>query len=97
MDKVIAEILQRNGFIESVEVKGRPSKRFMFLDVRAKRKIEGVRFYSKPSVHQYIGYKEIKVAKGGHGLTVLSTPKGVMTGKQAKQEKVGGELLFQVW
>ena len=41
MDKVIAEILQRNGFIESVEVKGRPSKRFMFLDVRAKRKIEG--------------------------------------------------------
>ena len=96
-DKAIADILSREGFIESSEVKGRPSKRFIFINLRSKREIEGVRFLSKPSTHRYSGHKEIKSVKGGHGTLLVSTSKGIMTNKDARREKVGGELLFEIW
>ncbi len=97
MDKAVLEILGRYGFVGQVEVKGRPSKRFIFVDLRGKRQIEGCAFLSKPSLKQYIGYKEIRRVKGGHGLLVLSTPKGVLEGGAARKEKIGGQLLFEVW
>ena len=96
-DKAIADILGKEGFVGDSETKGRPSKRYIFVELRAKRKIEGVKFLSKPSVHTYAGYKELKKVKGGHGTLVVSTAKGIMTGERAKREKVGGELLFKVW
>ena len=96
-DKTIADILVRQGFIESTEIKGRPSKRFIFINLRGSRDIEACVFISKPSVHEYAGYKELKSVKGGHGTLIISTPKGIMTAVEAKREKVGGELLFKIW
>ena len=97
MDNAVLEILSKYGFVDSVEVKGRPAKRFIHVGLRGKRSMEGCRFLSKPSVKRYLGYREIRRVKGGHGILVLSTPKGIMTGGLAKKEKAGGELLFEVW
>jgi len=96
-DKAVADILLRRGYVSSVEVKGRPSKRFIFIGLRAERQVEGIRFLSKPSVHVYKGYKEFRLVKGGYGTLVVSTPKGIMTGQGARREQVGGELLFEMW
>ena len=97
VDKAVADILLRRGYVNSVETKGRPSKRFLFIGLKAERAIEGVRFLSKPSIHQYKGYKELRTVKGGYGTLVVSTPKGIMTGQGARREQVGGELLFEIW
>src|SRR3989344_3254782 len=91
IDKTILEILSRHGFVGSVEVKGRPSKRFIFVELRAKRSIEGCKFLSKPSIKTFSGYREIRKVKGGYGCLVLSTSKGVMDGSVARKEKVGGQ------
>ncbi|MEK7478972.1 MAG: 30S ribosomal protein S8 [Patescibacteria group bacterium] len=96
-DKDIADMLSRHGFVGAVEVKGRPGKRFLIVGLQGKRAIEGAKFLSKPSVREYAGYRELGRVKGGRGLLVLSTPKGIIDGVTAKREKVGGELLFEVW
>jgi len=60
-------------------------------------KINDVQRISKLSRRVYFHVKDIKPIKYGHGLLVLSTPKGIMTGKQARKEMVGGEVLFKIW
>jgi small subunit ribosomal protein S8 len=52
---------------------------------------------SKPSLRVYKGCDEIRQVRSGLGVAILSTPKGVMTGKSARLEKVGGEVLCEVW
>lgn len=96
-DKTIAEILERYGYVGEVEVKGRPSKRCIIIGLKSKRLMEGCKFLSKPSLRRYAGYKDIYRVKGGRGLLVVSTPKGVMEGGEAKKQKAGGEFLFEVW
>lgn len=97
MDKSISDTLLRAGFVSKVEIKGRPSKRFIYLDLRGERPIGGLKFLSTPSVRRYSGYAELKKVKSGFGFSVLSTPKGIMTDTQARREKVGGQLLFSIW
>ena len=97
MDKAIIDVLERHGFVGSSEVKGRSSKRFVFVNLKARRPIDGLKFISKPSVRRYFGYREIRRVKGGHGVLLLSTPQGIITGEEARKEKVGGEALFEIW
>jgi len=97
MDKAVADTLQRGGFIHKIEVKGRPSKRSMYIELRSDRRVEGMRFLSKPSVRRYVKHDEIRKVKGGYGMLVLSTPKGILSGDQAWREKTGGQILFEVW
>jgi small subunit ribosomal protein S8 len=52
---------------------------------------------SKPGRRVYIGYKDLKSVRSGMGLSILSTPKGILTDRQAREEKVGGELLCRIW
>jgi len=52
---------------------------------------------SKLSKRIYFGVKDIRTVKGGKGLLVLSTPKGILTDRQARKEGVGGEALFKIW
>ena len=52
---------------------------------------------SKPGVRIYSGYRDVSRVKYGLGINILTTPKGLMTGKKAKQERVGGELLCKIW
>ena len=59
--------------------------------------ITGVKFISKPSRRLYVGYKDIRRVKSGYGLSVISTPIGVVSGSEARKSKVGGEILFEIW
>ncbi|HAX42201.1 MAG: 30S ribosomal protein S8 [Bryobacteraceae bacterium] len=59
--------------------------------------ISNIERVSRPGCRVYVGHKEIPKVLGGLGVNILTTPKGVMTGKSARQEGVGGELLCQIW
>jgi small subunit ribosomal protein S8 len=59
--------------------------------------IRHIERYSKPGRRVYQGYKEVKRVLDGLGIAILSTSQGVMSDRQAKQKKVGGEILCTVW
>ncbi|MDP1743301.1 MAG: 30S ribosomal protein S8 [Candidatus Amesbacteria bacterium] len=52
---------------------------------------------SKPGSRVYMGFKSLRLVLGGMGIQILSTPKGIMTGRQARKLKVGGEVICKVW
>lgn len=56
-----------------------------------------VKIYSTPGRKWYVAAKDIKQVLGGLGVSLVSTPQGILTGKEAKAKKVGGELLFDIW
>ncbi|MDO8470026.1 MAG: 30S ribosomal protein S8 [bacterium] len=97
MDAAVVEVLRRYGFVKAVEVKGRGVKRILDIEVNPDRPIRGVTFVSKPSLKRYGGYRALKPVKQGHGLLVLSTPRGVKSAMDARREQVGGQLLFEIW
>ncbi len=97
MDYAVAEELVRYGFLKRVEIKGRAPKKTLEVALNPEKPIIGVKFLSRPSLKRYSGYDEFKPIKGGHGLLMVSTSKGVMSGVRAKKEQVGGQVLFEVW
>jgi len=97
MDLAILEKLLQAGFIGKVEVKNRLSKKELEILLTGKRPIQGLKFFSRPSIKTYVSFKKILPFKGEKGLIVLSTPKGIKSGYEAKKEKVGGQLLFGVF
>lgn len=97
MDHAVADQLVRYGFFKKTEIKGRAPKRSLEVVCNPDRPIQGVRFLSRPSLRRYSRHDALRPVKGGNGLLVISTSKGVMTGVQAKKEKVGGQVLFEIW
>ncbi len=101
MDFAVAELLGKYKYVESVAKKGRMPKRIIEIklkyDANGQGAITGARFISKPSRRIYFGYKDLKAVRQGYGISALSTPKGVMSNLQARKDKVGGQLLFEIW
>lgn len=97
MDYAILEELKRYGFVKKIEIKGRPPKRILEVVFGKERNMQGLKIISKPSVRRYSGYEDFKAVKGGRGLLIVSTSKGIMSGVRARKEKVGGQLLFEIW
>lgn len=97
----IAEKLKGRGFVKSVEKKGRKGIKLLEVELMYKPDgtgvIEDVKRLSKPGRRLYGKSKEIQAVRGGRGVLVISTPSGVMTGEEAREAKVGGELLFTAW
>jgi small subunit ribosomal protein S8 len=97
----IAEKLKDAGFIASIEKKGKKVKKT--LDVVLKYRdngmpvISGVKRISKPGRRMYKSVLDIVPVRYGKGALLLSTPAGIMTDKEAKKAKVGGEALFEIW
>ncbi len=86
-------------FIKGYEVKGEIKKNIT-IDLayeEDKPAISDVKIYSKPGMRFYISYKNLKPVLSGFGYSILSTSKGIMTGREAKKAKLGGELLFSFW
>ncbi|MBI2278589.1 MAG: 30S ribosomal protein S8 [Candidatus Brennerbacteria bacterium] len=96
-DLEIAKTLARYGFLQNIEVKGRAMKKIIEVEFNASRPIRDVKFKSTPSVARYVGYRDVKSVKQGHGLLVMTTPKGILAGHEARKERVGGKLLFEIW
>lgn len=96
----IAEVLKKEGFIKDAEKKtvgGKPSLIVNLLTENRIPKVKGVSRVSKTSKRIYKKYSEIRLVKNGYGAVVLSTSKGVMSGRDARKEKLGGEVLFTIW
>ncbi|MFC1623529.1 30S ribosomal protein S8 [Patescibacteria group bacterium] len=97
----IANLLKKEGFIKSVAKKGKKVKKTLEMelsyDEKGVSKVSDVKRVSKPSKRIYLGAKDIRPVRGGKGILVLSTPKGVITGDQARKKKVGGEALFKIY
>lgn len=91
--------LKELDYIESYEIEGETIKE---MTVQLKY-IEGVpaltdvKIFSTPGRRWYTPYKEIRPVLGGMGRVIISSSKGILTDREAKQERVGGELLFHVW
>lgn len=94
--KAIADVMVKNGYLEKVEVKNGDLKLY-FRYKDGKPTIRGVKRISKPSVRVYTGYRDVPSVKEGRGICVLSTPRGIMSGVEARKQHVGGEILCFIW
>jgi small subunit ribosomal protein S8 len=98
----IAQILEREGYVNGVEAidedgpRGSVLVHLRYLQGNESA-IHELRRVSKPSRRAYVGSAEIPRVKNGLGVAILSTSRGVMTGKDAREQNVGGELLCTVW
>ena len=99
MKESLANILKREGYVADVAVDGKTIKKLKIqLKYQGKKSvIEGLRRISKPGLRHYVGATEIPRVLGGMGVSVISTPEGVMTGTQARKKNLGGELLCYIW
>ncbi len=97
----IADRLVEAGYIVSATKRGKKVKKTLDVSLKYDKSgihaIQGVKRSSKPGRRMYLGVAEIFPVKFGNGERILSTPAGIMTGKEARQKNVGGEELFIIW
>ena len=97
----IVKVLQREGYLSAVSRRGKKAKRTIVCDIAygedGQPVMNQVRRVSKPSRRIYKGVNELRSVRQGLGLSVLSTPKGILTDREARRERVGGEVLFLIW
>ncbi len=101
MKKAIADILVNEGFIKSAEVVEQDGHSNILIVLKYGKKNEKVitnlKRISKPGLRVYCGHEELPSVLGGLGIAIISTSKGVMTDKEARKLKIGGEVLAYVW
>jgi small subunit ribosomal protein S8 len=97
----IARILKEEGYINNFVVKGEGVKKivriFLRYDARGTSSITYLARVSRPGRRVYVGSHQIPRVLGGYGINIVSTSRGLMSGKTARREKVGGELLAEVY
>ncbi len=91
--RAIADVMKNAGFVAGIAIDGRN----LAVSLNAERPFNHIKRLSKPGLRRYVKTSEIPTPFSGLGTVILSTPKGVMTGHQAKKQKVGGELICEVW
>lgn len=96
----IAKLLEKKGFIEKAVKAGKKEKKSIEITLKYDNKvpaISGLRRISKPGQRIYLPAKKIRPVRGGYGLAIISTSQGLMTNKEAKKQKLGGEILCEIW
>ena len=97
----IARILKEEGYIANYKATEEDGHKIIrvYLKYTATNEavIRDLKRVSRPGCRVYVGRDEIRRVQGGLGICILTTPKGVMTGRQARRESVGGEILCEVW
>ncbi len=97
----IAKALQTLGYVKAANIKKVGNHEMLeivlFYEKDGSHKIKGSKRVSKPSKRVYLGVSDIKPVKFGTGALFISTPKGILTDREARKEMVGGEALFQIW
>lgn len=99
--EAISRVLLAEGFLDGVDVAGEQPKRTLALKLRYSDKhepvIRGLRRVSRLSLRRYTGAARMPRVRGGLGVQILSTPLGLMTDREARRKKVGGEILMAIW
>lgn len=101
MREGIAKVLKEQKYISNYKVVKNNKQGMMRVYLRygdnGQPSIAKLKRYSKPSRREYVGVKDVPNIRAGYGLAILSTSRGIMSGGQAKEQNVGGELLCVVW
>lgn len=97
--QVVVEKLKELGFVKNVTVEGDVIKKITveLQYSNGSPSLTDVQLHSKPGARMYVAYRKLKPVLGGIGYSFLSTSKGIMTDKESKKAKLGGELLFSIW
>ncbi len=94
-------ILKQEGYIHSFKQVEHEGREYLIVNLKyvkdKENVIHGLRRVSRPGLRIYSGAQEIPEVHGGLGIAILSTPKGLLTGKDARKQNVGGEVLAHVW
>ena len=96
----IAKLLEKEGLIDGVEKYGRTVQKAIKIELKYENRdaqIRGARRLSKPGQRLYSAHSDIPYVRYGKGVVIISTPKGLMTDREARRKKMGGELLFEIW
>jgi small subunit ribosomal protein S8 len=93
----IANKLRELGFLEEVEDAPRTLRITLSRDKTGRPRLHGVKRLSKPGRRLYAGYGEAHQVKGGTGARILTSSSGIVTDKEARRDRVGGEALFEIW
>jgi len=101
LKREVCRVLKEEGFIQDCVLQEEPRPGVIRVTLRytADREavVQGIRRVSRPSLRVYQGARDLQPVRSGLGISILSTSQGVMTGKQARKENVGGEVLCEVW
>ncbi len=96
----ISKVLERKGFIRGIEMRKLRGKRILELELRylktGESAIAELKRISKPGVRRYSGALQLRRVRGGYGIAIISTSKGVMTDREAKEQGFGGEILCEI-
>ena|SRR3990167_10784662 len=97
----LARLLEGEGFVSTVEVKGINKKMSIIIILKYKEdgkpQITNLKRLSRSGQRLYTSYKNVRSVMGGYGRVILSTPMGLLTGEEAKKQKVGGEYICEIW
>ena len=97
----ILDLLKQYGFVKDFSIQGTDSKKEISIElkkvVNPVNDIPSVKFYSRPSRPWYVGYKDLKSVAGGKGLGIISTNQGLLPAHVAKQKKLGGEVIAEIY
>lgn len=99
----LAKILAKEGFLKKVDKTGKKNKRIITVELlytdakRTSPKITQIKRISKSGKREYVKSKDIYPVLGGRGINIISTSKGLMTGKEARNKKLGGEIICEIW
>lgn len=97
----IANILLEKGFVSGVEKKGRQTSKIIEIELKYLEDnspiITGIKRVSKPGQRIYSDSKSIKKIRGGYGMSIISTSKGLMSNSDARKNNIGGEIICEVW
>ncbi len=100
ISEAILEVLKKEGYVGDIAKKGKKLPKLLEVGLLYDEygpRVKGVERVSHLSKRIYGGVKKMSSVKQGHGIMVVTTPKGVMTDAEARKQKVGGEILFKIW
>lgn len=100
LKNAIALLMEQRGFIKKVEVRGRKARKVLHITLRYREgegAIMGIRRISKPGQRMYVGSSDIQRVRGGRGMAVISTSRGMLTDREARVQGVGGEYICEIW
>lgn len=100
MKESIAKLLKKEGYISEHESTGEKQTKTLSLKLKyvgRRGVIEGLKRVSRPGIRTYVKGKDIPRVRGGLGVAILSTSHGVMTGRDARKQNFGGEVLCYIW
>lgn len=93
----VCKVLKDEGYIKSFKIIAKEKSDIRLKVLLKENAIVGLKRFSKPGLRQYRGYSEMPRVLSGLGISVVSTSQGVMSSREAKQRKIGGEVLCNVW